>query len=151
MAKLVKNPPAMWETWVQFLGLEDPLEKGKGTYASILAWRISWTIVHGVAKSWTWLSDFHFHSPSGQLGFGKTFYLVGKLNHLSLQCLRPWFAWWIYEELLIFNYVQLFSVFVRMGVTTSKLFMCQTGDWKPTPISYIEIIYELMLLLLFNH
>ena len=44
VAKLVKNPPAMWETWVQFLGWEDPLEKGKATHSNILAWGISWTI-----------------------------------------------------------------------------------------------------------
>ena len=37
VAQLVKNPPAMWETWVQSLGWEDPLEKGKATYSSILA------------------------------------------------------------------------------------------------------------------
>ena len=47
MAKLVKNPPAMQETPVQFLGQEDPLEKGKATHSSILAWRIPWTTVHG--------------------------------------------------------------------------------------------------------
>ena len=41
MAQLVKNLPAMQETWVQFLGWEDPLEKGKSTHSSILAWRIS--------------------------------------------------------------------------------------------------------------
>ena len=35
MAQLVKNPPAMQETWVQFQGLEDPLEKGKATHSSI--------------------------------------------------------------------------------------------------------------------
>ena len=44
VAQLVKNPPALWETWVQFLGWEDPLEKGKATHSSILAWRISWTV-----------------------------------------------------------------------------------------------------------
>ena len=43
VAQLVKNPPAMWETWVQSLGWEDPLEKGKATHSSILAWRIPWT------------------------------------------------------------------------------------------------------------
>ena len=43
VAQLVKNPPAMWETWVLSLGWEDPLEKGKGTHSSILAWRITWT------------------------------------------------------------------------------------------------------------
>ena len=42
--QLVKNLPAMPETWVQSLGLEDPLEKGKITHSSILAWRIPWTI-----------------------------------------------------------------------------------------------------------
>ena len=55
MAQLVKNPPAMRETWVRSLGWEDPLEKGKATYSSILAWRI----VHGAAKSQTRLNDFH--------------------------------------------------------------------------------------------
>ena len=39
----VKNLPAMQETWVQFLGLEDPLEKEMATHSSVLAWRISWT------------------------------------------------------------------------------------------------------------
>ena len=52
MAQLVKNPPAMWETWVRSLGWEDLLEKGKATNSSILAWRIPWT-VHRVAKSQT--------------------------------------------------------------------------------------------------
>ena len=44
VAQLVKNPPAMWETWVRSLGREDPLEKGKATHSSILAWRISWAL-----------------------------------------------------------------------------------------------------------
>ena len=51
IAQLVKNPPAMQETPVRFLGWEDPLEKGKATHSSIQAWRIPW--------SWTQLSDFH--------------------------------------------------------------------------------------------
>ena len=57
VAQLIKNPLAMQETWVQFLGWEDPLEKGKATHSSILAWRIPWTI-----KSWTRLTDFHFYT-----------------------------------------------------------------------------------------
>ena len=42
VAQLVKNLLAMWETWVRFLGWEDPPEKGTATYSSILAWRIPW-------------------------------------------------------------------------------------------------------------
>ena len=44
VAQLVKSLPAMWEIWVRFLGLEDPLEKGKATHTSILAWRIPWAV-----------------------------------------------------------------------------------------------------------
>ena len=44
IAQLVKNLPAMRETWVWSLGWEDPLEKEKGTHSSILAWIISWTV-----------------------------------------------------------------------------------------------------------
>ena len=39
MAQMVKNQPAMWETWVRFLGWEDPLEEGMANHSSILAWR----------------------------------------------------------------------------------------------------------------
>ena len=62
VAQLVKNLPAVQETWVQSLVWGDPLEEGKTTHSSILAWRIPWTVVHGVAKSWTQPSDFHFTS-----------------------------------------------------------------------------------------
>ena len=44
IAQLVKNPPPMQEILVRFLGWEDPLEKGKATHSSILAWRIPWTV-----------------------------------------------------------------------------------------------------------
>ena len=59
MAQMVKNLPAMQETWVRSLGWEDPLEEGIATHSSILAWRIlmdrrAWlAIVHGVTKSQT--------------------------------------------------------------------------------------------------
>ena len=43
VAEMAKNLPAMWETQVQSLGWEDPLEKGMATHSSILAWRIPWT------------------------------------------------------------------------------------------------------------
>ena len=53
VAQMVKNLPAVRETQVSSLGLEDPLEKGMATHCSILAWRMLWTevTVHGVAKS----------------------------------------------------------------------------------------------------
>ena len=62
VAQMIKNPPIMWETWVQFLDWENPLEEGMSTHSSILAWRIPtdrgawWATVHGVAKSQTRLS-----------------------------------------------------------------------------------------------
>ena len=56
VAQMVKNLPAVQETWVQSLGRKDPLEKGMATHSSILAWRIPWTD-HGVAKSRTPLSN----------------------------------------------------------------------------------------------
>ena len=51
VAQLVKNLPALWETRVQSLGWEDPLEKGKTTQSSILAWRIPWTKETGRLQS----------------------------------------------------------------------------------------------------
>ena len=56
---MVKNPSAVWETWVQSLDWEDPLEEGMATHSSILDWRIPmgreawWATVHEVEKSWT--------------------------------------------------------------------------------------------------
>ena len=63
IVQLVKNPPAMQKTWVQSLGSEDPLEKGKAIHFSVLAWRIPWT-VHRVAKS---LTFYYFHFQRGSV------------------------------------------------------------------------------------
>ena len=60
---MVKDPPAMQDTWVQSLGWEDPLKEGMATHFSILAWRILmdrgawWATGHGVAKNRTRLSN----------------------------------------------------------------------------------------------
>jgi len=48
---MVKNLPAMQETWIWSLGCEDPLEKGMATHASVLAWRIPWTEEPGGLQS----------------------------------------------------------------------------------------------------
>ena len=50
-AQTAKNLPAMQETWIQFLGWEDPLEKGMAIHSSILAWRIPWTEEPGELQS----------------------------------------------------------------------------------------------------
>ena len=61
VAQTVKNPLAMWKTWVQSLGCEDPLEEGMATHSSILAWGIAmdreaWrATVHAILESQTWL------------------------------------------------------------------------------------------------
>ena len=51
VAQLVKNPPTMQESWVRFLGWEDPVEKGMATHSSILTWRIPWTEEPGGLQS----------------------------------------------------------------------------------------------------
>ena len=65
VAQTVKRLPTMWETWVQSLGQEDPLEKEMPNHRCTFAWKIPSTkdlgrLVCGVAKSWTRLSDFTF-------------------------------------------------------------------------------------------
>ena len=75
LAQLVKNPPAMQETWVQSLGWEDPLGKGEATRSSILAWRIPWTEEPGGLQSmglWrvghNWVTE-HTHSHISSLHY----------------------------------------------------------------------------------
>ena len=51
VTQLVKNPPVMQETWVRFLGWEDPLEKEMAIHSSILAWKIPWTEEPGGVQS----------------------------------------------------------------------------------------------------
>ena len=65
MTQMVKNPPAMQETWIQFLGQEDPLEEGLAIHVSILAWRLLWTEEPGglqsmgSQKSWIQVTQTH--------------------------------------------------------------------------------------------
>ena len=62
VTQLVKNPPAMQETWVQSLGQKDPPEKGKTTHSSIQAWRIPWTVESVGSQRIRHDRDFHFTS-----------------------------------------------------------------------------------------
>ena len=62
VAQMVKNLSTMWETWVQSLGWEDPLEKGKATHSGILTWRIPWTVSpwgHKESDTTKQLSQYH--------------------------------------------------------------------------------------------
>ena len=81
---MVKSLPAMWETQVPSLGQEDSLEKEMATHSSILAWKIPWqgtqqATVHGVAKSWTQLSDFTFF----HFKYSNLITQLSKLKHLN--------------------------------------------------------------------
>ena len=51
VTEMVKNPPAILETWIRSLGWEDPLEEGMATHSSLLAWRIPWTAEPGGLQS----------------------------------------------------------------------------------------------------
>ena len=71
VAQTVRNPPAMWEIWVQSLSWEDPLEESMATHSIILAWRISWT--EGICVSCSVMSDFATPwtvSPQAPLSMG---------------------------------------------------------------------------------
>ena len=51
---MVKNLPAIWETWIELLGWEDALEEGMATHSSILAWKIAWREEPGRPRSMGW-------------------------------------------------------------------------------------------------
>ena len=98
VAQMVKNPPTMQETWVQFLGWEDLLEKGMATHSSILAWRIPLTEEPGRLQSvgsqgGIQLSNFHFPylcmlllllSHFSHVGLSATPYMAAHQAPLSL-------------------------------------------------------------------
>ena len=101
------------------LGWEDPLEKGKSTHSSILAWRIPWTIVHGVTKSQTQLSDFHFPLSVRSIPF--------------LSFIEPIFAWNVPWVSLIFLKRSL--VFL---ILFFPLFLC-IDHWGR--LSYLSLLF----------
>ena len=87
MTQMVKNPSAMWETWVRSLGWEDPLEKGMATHSSLLAWKIPRTEEPGRLQSLGWqrVSDFHFTNSGTSWQIGQFQNWVLHLNNLVLQ------------------------------------------------------------------
>ena len=85
VAQRLKNPPAMRDTWVRFLCQEDPLEKGKAYLQYSGLENCMDCVVHGVAKSRTRLSDFHFRDFPG----------VSDGKSVCLQCGRPGSDPWV--------------------------------------------------------
>ena len=85
MAQLVKNQPSMRGTWVLSLGWEDPLEKAKIPTPVFWPGQSMDCVVHGVAKSWTWLSDLHFtlHPVAQTLLFAPYSFLESPSPHSS--------------------------------------------------------------------
>jgi len=89
---MVKRLSAVWETQVQYLSWEDPMEKEMATYSSTLAWRIPWTeepgTIYGVAKSRIRLSDFTF-----TLRRGKRQVLARATSGI-----KPWHLWLLIQR-----------------------------------------------------
>ena len=86
VAQMVKNVPAVWETWVRSLGWEDPLEKGTATHSTILAWRNprieepDRLTGHGVAKSQTRVSNFRCSFSANNLRIKATELATTEVN-----------------------------------------------------------------------
>ena len=102
VAQLVKNQPPMPETWVWSMGWGDPLEKGKATNCSLLAWRIPWTVQPMGSQSWTRLSDLHFH-----------FKIC--IHRLKVYIHRRRYSWWVYIGKLSQQYYPQFQPEGRKG------------------------------------
>ena len=103
---MVKNPPAMWETWIQSLGWEDPLEESMATHSSILAWRIPmdrgawWAAVHVVAKNQMTEYSLNTAHPA--------FHSGGTKLHFHQQCL--WIPFTPHPCLLLFVFFLMIAI-----------------------------------------
>ena len=127
----------MLEIWFWPLGWEDPLEKGKATHSSILAWRIPWFVQSmGVPKSQTWLSDFHFHfDPNILLGPLLWWNLCVTLNRQW--CLLAWsrlflILLWRYFVDLIINRIYKKKLYLKVA---TKILSEITDCWPTQKIS----------------
>ena len=133
MAQMVKNPPALWETWVWSLGWEDSLEKGMATHSSVLSWRIPRTKEPGRLSSmgqkewdtteWLWLSplvtlvsldsQLYLLSSECPLSFSWVFNLcamVWKFSQDSDPSLRALFLHWLMLSVLTTSVSCIFLV-----------------------------------------
>ena len=119
VAQLVKNPPAVWETWVRSLSWEDFLEKEKATHSSTLAWRIPW-IVHGVAKSQT---------QTERLSLSHSLYFPSQ---------NVW-LWGINHTIIIIWFIKIF--FIHSFMYSFHLFLTSSASLRSLSfLSYIVLI-----------
>ena len=128
MAQLLKNLPAMWETWLWSLGWEDPLEKGKATHSSILA-----CLVHGVTVRHNWVT-FTMLSSSGTwfLPFWTPSLLdnsVQSLSHVRLFA-TPWIT----------------TRQASLSITNSRSLLKLTSIESVMPSSHLNLCHPLLLL-----
>ena len=133
VAQVVKNLPAVRETWVRSLGWEDPLEKGRTTHSSILAWRIPWTVESmGLqTKSRTQLSNFHLWAdPWGSCISNSCHFWTSLIPQLvknppAITLVR--FLYW--EDPLEKGQATHSSILGFPCGSTGKESACNAGDW----------------------
>ena len=122
VAQLVKNLPAVWETWVWSLGWEDPLENERLPLQYSGLENSMDCIVHGVAKSWTQLSNFHFHFYCIVCFCLKSSYLICSVDSLTLNI-------WA-TTLLLVPERKLSNIFSVRHITTTFFVPRETsGPW----------------------
>ena len=113
----------MWETWVQFLGWEDPLEKRMSTYSSILTWRISWTISSMDCKE-SDMTNFHFTSIWNEYNcvvvehsLALSFFGIGIKTDLFQSCGHCW-VFQIYQHI---EYSTLITLSFRIWTSSAGI------------------------------
>ena len=97
VAQLVKNPPAMWETWVWSLGWEDALEKEVATQSNILAWRIPWTVQsmgsQRVRYDWVTFTHNHYYWYEISENMNILDILINWKHKKSNMKMHSWMSW----------------------------------------------------------
>ena len=110
VAQLVKKLPARQETWVQYLGMEDPLEKEMTTHSSILAWRTPWTEKPGGLQKWGHKESDMTEWLSLHLYF---------ISHLFVRGFRIW-AYFIHCAILVIHDLIHCNIFDIMNIAVKE-------------------------------
>ena len=156
VAQMVKNLPAMQETWVWSLTWEDPLEKGKATHSSILAWRFAWTVKsmgsQRVGHDWATFTSLHFYIvtvASLCLMFDYIFYWLFTINiHIPFNCCQHI---GVFKSLLqmYFNIFRLLAFNVVFDLCAwcsfSHVWLCDPRHCS-LPHSSVHVIFQARIL-----